>query len=181
MPSGHFAENLIGQRFGRLVVVERLPNYVTKTGQEAVWKCQCDCGAFISARAGQLRGGHVRSCGCLQRESASQRQTKHGGAASRLYGVWSSMKRRCNCSKDPSFERYGGRGITVCKEWQESFAVFQSWAFSHGYQEPTTKRSKLSIDRINNDGNYCPENCRWATDSEQARNQRPRKRKEQKQ
>jgi hypothetical protein len=175
MPSGHFAEDLTGRRFGRLEVISREPNYISKTGQEAVWKCRCDCGAFRTVRAGQLRGGHATSCGCLQKERAAALHTRHGGSRTKLYGVWTSMIGRCENPADRSYPDYGGRGITLCEEWRTSFEAFRDWATAHGYEEPKEGRSKISIDRINNDGNYCPENCRWATAKEQNQNQRPRK------
>ena len=171
MPKGRFAKDLTGQTFGLLTVARRAPNYISKTGQEAVWHCHCECGNELDVRAGQLRSGHTKSCGCFQKKAAAKSSTVHGGATTKLYGVWSSMKHRCTNPHDKRFKDYGGRGITVCQEWLHDFSAFQTWALSNGYQEG------LTVDRINNDGGYSPNNCRWATMKEQMANQRPRRTK----
>lgn len=145
MPKGRFAKDLTGQTFGLLTVARRAPNYISKTGQEAVWHCRCECGNELDVRAGQLRSGHTKSCGCFQKKAAAKSSTVHGGAATKLYGVWSSMKHRCTNPHDKRFKDYGGRGITVCQEWLHDFSAFQTWALSNGYQEG------LTIDRINNE------------------------------
>lgn len=112
MPKGRFAKDLTGQTFGLLTVARRAPNYISKTGQEAVWHCRCECGNELDVRAGQLRSGHTKSCGCFQKKAAAKSSTVHGGAATKLYGVWSSMKHRCTNPHDKRFKDYGGRGIT---------------------------------------------------------------------
>lgn len=154
--------DLTGQRFGRLVVVKQMPE--RKNGR-VLWECKCDCGNTTYVASYSLKSGHAKSCGCLHLEKNKTNRITHGfSKTERLYNVWKSMRQRCNCETNQDYKHYGGRGIEVCEEWQESYLTFRNWAMSNGYE------NNLSIDRIDVDGDYCPENCRWVTQYEQTRN-----------
>jgi len=153
--------NLIGRTFGRLTVLE-LSSVPRR--QQTYWKCICLCGNEKIIRGAHLIAGLIKSCGCLRDEKLSARMTKHGKYKTRLYQTWHNMIQRCENEKDPHFPRWGGRGIKVCAKWH-NLDVFIEWALSHGYQK------NLTIDRYpDNDGNYEPSNCRWATAKEQSLN-----------
>lgn len=144
-----------GQRFGRWSV--------SNHAKGPLWSATCDCGAQRLVDSKSLRSGKSRSCiRCAMLASKSRKI--HGGRQTRLYRIWCGMKARCYRNTEAAYPRYGGRGIVVCQEWRGDFSVFSEWARSNGYSET------LTLDRINNDGNYEPDNCRWATYAQQNRN-----------
>ena len=163
--------DLTGQRFGRLVVMER----AGVKNKVASWLCKCDCGKMKIINGQSLRKGYTQSCGCLRKETSPEngkRTAKHNGRSRlkqqnyRLYYIWDGMKQRCNNPNNHSFQGYGGRGIRVCEEWLNDFAAFQTWALAHGYADD------LTIDRIDNYKGYSPDNCQWITIQEQQHHRR---------
>ena len=159
--------DMTGQKFGRLTVIGRTENYITPKGTKfSQWICKCECGNTCTAKVSDLKYGKTKSCGCLHNELARQRRTKHSLSGTKLYMIWKAMKQRCSNSNNKDYPNYGGRGIKVCDEWQNSFESFYTWAKNNGYSE------ELSIDRIDVNGNYEPNNCRWVSAKVQSNNTR---------
>lgn len=150
-------DDMIGKKFGKLTIIEECKER-DKFGNK-IYKCKCDCGNFVKIRGNGLKTGNNRSCGCL-------RGVNHGKTKEPLYWVWCSIKQRCYNHNDHRYGDWGGQGITMCYEWCNNFKTFYDWSMKNGYKKG------LQIDRINNDGNYEPDNCRWVDRKTQARNKR---------
>lgn len=164
--------DLTGKRFGRLTVSERSLFSGNSKKPITYWECNCDCGNKTVVQGGALRRGVTQSCGCLQKEWTKENKprTTHGSANSRLYQVWSLMKQRCELPSNNRYYAYGALGVRVCPEWHD-FITFQKWAYENGY-DPGSPRGACTIDRIDPEGNYCPENCRWVSMKIQNSNKR---------
>ena len=150
--------DITGKVFNRLKVIGYSH---TDKHWNKLWNCLCECGKSTVVNGTNLKNGNTKSCGCLQRDKS----TKHGKAKTRIYTIWQHMNYRCYNTNSISYKYYGKRGIEVCKEWH-NFQDFNKWAMEGGYND------SLQIDRIDNNGNYCPQNCRWVTRKENMRNKR---------
>lgn len=162
-------KDITGQKFGRLTALYRLYNTKCKTK----WLCVCDCGNLKEVYITELIRGHTKSCGCLKRDTTISRnkrlRTTHGKTHTRLFNIWDAMKKRCYNKNVNNYKDYGGRGIKICDEWLHDFQAFYDWSISNGYDD------NLTIDRIDVNGNYEPNNCRWLTHKQQQRNKRNNK------
>lgn len=159
--------DLTGKKFGKLKVIsfKEIKNHRT------MWKCVCNCSKEVIVSSNSLMCNRTKSCGCIHKEQLIERNKKHNLSKTKLYKVWQGMKTRCYNKNFMYYHNYGGRGIIICDKWKNDFSIFYDWAIKNGYREG------LTIDRIDNDGNYEPNNCRWVTRAEQNRNKRYTKRK----
>ena len=167
--SKSFREDLTGKRFGRLTVIEFVPN----DKPSSYWLCKCDCENQTTVVGFKLKNGNTKSCGCYAKQLFKMRISAdkmhsgakiiHGKSRSRIYHIYHGIKQRCYNHSNPSYRLYGAKGIAMCQQWKNSFMDFYNWAIENGYT------NELTIDRIDSNKNYCPENCRWVTLSENSK------------
>lgn len=161
--------NLMGQRFGRLTVIKDTKKRAHNGG--ILWLCHCDCGNLTESRGDHLQSGRIQSCGCLHDElfeiNRIKYRYKHGdgihGKRPRIYMIWQRIIGRCGNPNNKDYKYYGAKGIKICAEWRSDYLAFKNWALANGYAD------NLTIDRIDSNGDYCPKNCQWITNAENAR------------
>lgn len=161
--------DLTGRKYGRLTVIKHIGK---DKYNNAIWECKCSCGNIINTRGSTLRNGKIKSCGCLHKEMTKQlakNNITHNMSNTRLYRTWQSMKSRCYYKQNNRYKYYGANGVKVCDKWLNDFQTFHDWAIKNGYND------NLTIDRMDVNGNYEPNNCRWVTNEEQQRNKRNNK------
>lgn len=161
-----FRIDLTGKRYNRLTVIS--------FHGDGRWLCRCDCGNYKIINGSSLKNGNTKSCGCIHSEQLAKRNSdnrKHGHTDDRLYGIWHGIKQRCCDPNRKDYKNYGGRGIKVCDEWLNDFSAFREWAIASGY-DYNAKFMECTIDRIDNNGNYEPDNCHWVSMKEQTKTRR---------
>lgn len=165
--------DILNQKFGRLTAIEKSNNICGKTA----WKCICDCGNIAYVTTSNLTCNRIKSCGCIKQELLMRRNITHNQRHTRLYEVWKGIKQRCYNPKHRAYHNWGGRGIKMCEDWKNNFQSFHDWSYANGYcpENQKDEKNKLTIDRIDVNGNYEPSNCRWVKRSKQARNTRANK------
>lgn len=163
--------DILGKSFGRLTVLD----FAGKDHSgHTLLTCKCSCGSEAVVQRCNLVSGKTTSCGCARKEIVSRIKTTHGGKGTRLYRVWQGMRERCSNPNHSSYYLYGERGISVCDEWNRDYDSFRAWSLANGYNDKA-KRGECTLDRIDNDGGYCPENCRWVPMCVQNQNRRNHK------
>lgn len=164
--------DLTNERFGKLKVIKRVEN---NEHNQVCWLCRCDCGNEKIIIGQSLKSGATTSCGCLQKnavkEFCKKSFTTHGMAKTRLNNVYHNMKARCNNKYRKEYKNYGARGISVCEAWNNNFKIFYDWAMANGYKEDA-RRGECTLDRIDVNGDYEPNNCRWITNKKNCNNKR---------